>query len=350
MTNHVNGAGEAANGVVRRNGNLLFVDFDRIRGSVPTESAADLKARADIVEIAGRYTDLKRRGVELWGCCPLHGERTPSFKVDPRRQTFYCFGCSKHGDVLSFLQALEGLDFPGAMRRLRELVGGAAADPRAMAERAARMAAMEARAAQDAARRRARALQIWNEAEPLTTASPELPVRYLTERRGITEWQPDMLRWHPACPWGTGRAGCIVAAVTNVDDDITGIWRIKPALEGKIERKGLGATGGGAARLIAGEGPLLIVAEGVEDALAGWLLGQKRCASWAALSAGNMRALDIPPVYTKVGILADADNAGREAAHDLAARLRADGREAQVLLPETGKDANDVLLSRRAGA
>jgi phage/plasmid primase-like uncharacterized protein len=100
--------------------------------------------------------------------------------------------------------------------------------------------------------------------------------------------------------------------------------------------------------------PELVIAEGVEDALAAWEL--TTYAAWAALSAGNMRSLELPREYTDVLILADADQpndkgerVGLGAARDLARRLRAEGREATVRLPAHAKDANDVLRARKAG-
>ena len=115
------------------------------------DGIAELKARVDLVDLARRYTKLKLRGRVWWACCPIHGERTPSLKIDPRRQTLRCFGCGTHGDVIDFVAAVEGLDTGGAIRRLRELVGGAPLDPQAEAVRAARAAAAEAQEAVEAA-------------------------------------------------------------------------------------------------------------------------------------------------------------------------------------------------------
>jgi DNA primase len=128
--------------------------------------------------------------------------------------------------------------------------------------------------------------------------------------------------------------------------EVTGVWRIRPAMEGKVDRWGLGPKAGGCSRLFEAEGPVLVVAEGVEDALAareltGW-------PAWAALSASNMKVLKLPAIYAEVLILADADETGRAAAHTLAQRLRAEGRQARVLKPAAGKDPNDVLLAGRA--
>ena len=66
------------------------------------EEISEIKKRIDIAELAGRYTELKPRGRDLWGCCPFHEEKTPSFKVDPEKGTWHCFGCGEGGDVVDF--------------------------------------------------------------------------------------------------------------------------------------------------------------------------------------------------------------------------------------------------------
>src|SRR3954447_12445238 len=90
----------------------------------PRETIGELKSLADIHDIASSYTKLKKRkhGV-YWGCCPLHAENTPSFKVEQQRQQFHCFGCSAHGDVIDLIAGVERLDRSDAIWRLRELVG-----------------------------------------------------------------------------------------------------------------------------------------------------------------------------------------------------------------------------------
>jgi putative DNA primase/helicase len=91
---------------------------------------------------------------------------------------------------------------------------------------------------------------------------------------------------------------------------------------------------------------VLTIAEGVEDALSAWVL--TTYPAWAALSAGNMTALNLPAQFRQVIICADRDEAGLEGALTLANRLRAEGREARVIRPTLGKDANDVLRARAA--
>ena len=102
---------------------------------------------------------------------------------------------------------------------------------------------------------------------------------------------------------------------------VVGVWRIRPALEGQVERRGLGPTKGNACRLSQAPGPTLAIAEGVEDALAYGELSGVPC--WAALSAGNMAELILPARFREVHVVADADAAGRENAARLVRRLRA---------------------------
>ncbi len=74
---------------------------------------------ADIVEVAGRYTELRRRGANWEGCCPFHKERTPSFKVSAAKGIWTCFGaCQESGNVISLVMRAEGLTFPEAVRKL----------------------------------------------------------------------------------------------------------------------------------------------------------------------------------------------------------------------------------------
>ncbi len=87
------------------------------------ETVERVKDAADIVEIVGAYTDLRRAGDRFMGLCPFHEERTPSFSVDPREKLYYCFGCEAGGDVFRFVQEKEGLGFPEAVEALGERYG-----------------------------------------------------------------------------------------------------------------------------------------------------------------------------------------------------------------------------------
>ena len=62
-----------------------------------------VRSQANIVEIISEYVPLKKRGGSFWGCCPFHGEKTPSFSVTPDKNFFYCYGCHVGGDVFTFV-------------------------------------------------------------------------------------------------------------------------------------------------------------------------------------------------------------------------------------------------------
>jgi DNA primase len=83
----------------------------------------DIKSRLNIVDVAASYLKLEKAGGNFKACCPFHSERTPSFMISPSRQTYHCFGCNKGGDIISFVEEIEGLDFQGALKVLAERAG-----------------------------------------------------------------------------------------------------------------------------------------------------------------------------------------------------------------------------------
>ncbi|MGC9605144.1 MAG: DNA primase [Minisyncoccia bacterium] len=83
----------------------------------------EIKARLPIEEVIGSYMKLERAGKSLKARCPFHNEKTPSFFVSPERGGYYCFGCGAKGDIFSFVEQFEGLDFKGALKILAERAG-----------------------------------------------------------------------------------------------------------------------------------------------------------------------------------------------------------------------------------
>ncbi len=79
---------------------------------------ARIKEVADIVQVIGESVVLKKSGANYQGLCPFHGEKTPSFSVNPAKQFFHCFGCGASGDVIEFVMKSQGADFPQALRFL----------------------------------------------------------------------------------------------------------------------------------------------------------------------------------------------------------------------------------------
>ncbi len=89
----------------------------------PPQFLDELAARNPIEEVVGQYVNLKRSGSNLFGLCPFHGEKTPSFSVAPDKGIFYCFGCHKGGSVINFEMEIEGLSYPDAVRALAQRAG-----------------------------------------------------------------------------------------------------------------------------------------------------------------------------------------------------------------------------------
>ena len=90
----------------------------------PGDFAYTVKQQADIVRIVGDYVKLKKAGAQNFcGLCPFHGEKTPSFSVHATRRFFHCFGCGVSGDVFSFVQKIENITFPEAVRLVAQKLG-----------------------------------------------------------------------------------------------------------------------------------------------------------------------------------------------------------------------------------
>ncbi|HJL55626.1 MAG TPA: DNA primase, partial [Candidatus Paceibacterota bacterium] len=82
-----------------------------------------IKEKLGIVDVVGQYIKLEKAGSNLKAKCPFHNEKTPSFFVSPARNSYYCFGCNAKGDIFSFVEQFEGVDFTGALKILGEKAG-----------------------------------------------------------------------------------------------------------------------------------------------------------------------------------------------------------------------------------
>jgi DNA primase len=144
----------------------------------PAEKIAEIRDRINIEQVVGRSVRLTRRGQRLLGLCPFHSEKTPSFQVSPDKGLYHCFGCKAGGDVFKFVQELEGVDFPQAVRLLADQAGVQLPQedesPRQREERTKRdrLFAMNDAAA--------------TYYEKMLDRAPDA-MRYLTEERGLTK-------------------------------------------------------------------------------------------------------------------------------------------------------------------
>ena len=90
---------------------------------ITDEDKERVRQATDIVTLVGETVELRQRGREFWGCCPFHGEKTPSFKVNFDTGLWHCFGCGEGGDVFSYVMKRDNLEFPDAIRALAERAG-----------------------------------------------------------------------------------------------------------------------------------------------------------------------------------------------------------------------------------
>ena len=91
--------------------------------AIPQSFIQELIARTDVVEVVGRYVQLKKGGANYMGLCPFHGEKSPSFSVSPSKQFFHCFGCGKNGNAIGFLMEHSGMNFIEAVKDLAQSYG-----------------------------------------------------------------------------------------------------------------------------------------------------------------------------------------------------------------------------------
>ena len=89
----------------------------------PEEVIEEVRQRNDIVDVIGSYVRLQKKGSNYFGLCPFHNEKSPSFSVSGMKQMYYCFGCGKGGNVITFLMDYENDSFTEAIARLAERAG-----------------------------------------------------------------------------------------------------------------------------------------------------------------------------------------------------------------------------------
>src|SRR6266571_9411089 len=91
--------------------------------TIPDDTVREVRERADIVSVVADYVSLRKSGTNFQGLCPFHGEKSPSFNVNPGRGIFHCFGCGVGGNAITFIMKVEGLSFPDAVKFLAKRVG-----------------------------------------------------------------------------------------------------------------------------------------------------------------------------------------------------------------------------------
>ena len=308
-------------------------------------------------ELEKRGHRLRRVGRDLVGPCPACGG-TDRFSVTPAKRLWHCRRCAKGGDVIGLVQHLDGGNFLDAVQTLS---GERPRRERSGQEALARMADRERqrqdREAQDRREAEAKtdALRIWNEGTCIWGTPGQT---YLTSRRcdGLFPYDRDaVFRFHLHCPYGTGRAPCLITLLRNIEtDEPQAIQRTPLADDGRKvgDRMTLGPKTGAAVKLWP-ESTVrdrLVVGEGVETVLSAALhikhRGQRLDPAWAAIDAGNLAALPVLAGVQQLTILVDNDESGTGStkAKECSTRWVSAGREVRRLTPNIkGDDFNDIV-------
>jgi DNA primase len=113
--------------------------------AIPQSFIQELLSRVDVVDIVGKYVQLKKGGANFMGLCPFHGEKSPSFSVSPTKQFFHCFGCGKNGNAIGFLMEHAGMTFIEAVKDLAQQTGMQVPEEQQSPEDRARAAAAKAK-------------------------------------------------------------------------------------------------------------------------------------------------------------------------------------------------------------
>jgi phage/plasmid primase-like uncharacterized protein len=280
---------------------------------------------------------LHRAGREWRGACPVCGYNDSFVLAE-----------GKHGTAIGWCASCQNREAIAAMLGGGRRHGGPAPKP-------------PPRAADDVQKRIERAERLWLSRLGLLGSVAAI---YL-DTRGIGHLVPCAdLGFHPSCPHPTSsfehpvRLPALLAAVRDVEGKFVGVHRTYLRRDGSgkadIEpaKASLGPVRGGAVRLTRLEDVLaagaVVIAEGIETAASAGLM--LNLPAWAAVFAGNMKSgLTLPTSVRKVIIAADRDAAGIEAAEWAKARLKREGREVDLAVPDDGVgDFNDLLLARRA--
>ncbi len=352
---------------------------------------AALKAAVPLIELVRPVVQrLRAAGPGSWmACCPFHDEKSPSLHIS--RDLYHCFGCGASGDAVSFVMALEGLDFRSALRRL-----GAPEVTTGVARRraAARVHEAEADAAAHRLSGAERARAIWREGEPAAGT----PVEAYLRSRGILMAElgamPKSLRFHPHlwCVEAGRHLPAMLAAMVDADGTVVGLHRTFLAPGGQGKARGLAAAKlmlgpcfGAAVRLFdpGAEGrpaDVIAVGEGIETTLSFLLLCQRAGLALGGWAAGSLGALvgaglgghrlapgklgrrlpSCRPDPARPGLLLPAGvgllyqlvdmDGDRESAEALIARGRAKWNAAGIRVknarPADGRDWNDELIAR----
>ncbi len=353
-------------------------------GSVVTLD--ELKARMDPVSIYGEYLRLKTKGNRLWGLCPFHSEKTPSFSVDAEQGLYYCFGCHQGGDAMGFVMAMEGCTFLEAAQRVAEKIGLTIQTQRGRGGDAA---------GEERVAKRKRTLHLIKQASEFYVGSLQATQEAHPARQFLVDRE---IPWGVACELGLGYAPDQWHAVqehltktegaTSKELDEAGLLQVKTdKVYDRFRNRllfpihdGLGRVVGFGGRVLkAGEEPkylnspenpvfkkrkilygfhesrdairssgTVVLVEGYMDWLALRQVGVKNCVATMGTALTTDHTKVLGRFVDEVSLLFDGDTAGAEATKKAVITCLENNLMARVISLEPGKDPDDIRREKGA--
>ncbi len=345
-----------------------------------------MRDAVDFVELVSARTDLRRAGPARYeGLCPFHEERTPSFGIDPAQKVYYCFGCQASGDVFTFVQETEGVDFTGALELLAERYNveleREAEDPREAERRARRARLYELLArtssyyerylweSKEASRARAYlaerglsepllrefgvgyAPSTWNRvllvSREARYSNREIYDAGLAQRSKQSGALYDRFRSRISFPLCDLRGRVLGFGARALTEESRGPKYLNTA-DNEIYHKGRHLYGAHLARAHAARAGTVIVCEGYTDTIALHQAGMRNAVGLMGTALTGEQLAELARMARTVLLALDADSAGQEAmlrAADLAARRKL---ELRVVPLPAGADPADLI--QREGA
>ncbi len=353
-------------------------------GKVPEHVVQQVARSADIVRLIGRHCRLRQRGKKLWGLCPFHKEKTPSFSVDPEQGLYYCFGCKEGGNVFTFLKKVEGLEFYDALRML------------------AREAGVDLSQYQEGPGLSRREVDVLREVSELAAAfyakclqkakGSDRPRRYLKERQ-ISDESVELWRigyapagWEHLLQFARGRhfepsvlekAGLVLARkgaeghydrfrdrlmfpVRDSNARVIGFGaralsdeeevKYLNSPEGPLFSKGRCFYGLSQAREAIRAGETAVIVEGYTDVIMAHQFGVKPVMAVLGTALTEYHARTLSALCERVILVFDADEAGQKSAGRSIEVLLGEDLEVRVASLEKGSDPCDYLLAHGADA
>lgn len=308
---------------VARGSASVMIDIETIKSLHPLSS------------VVGQVTQLRRRGSQWEGRCPLHDDTRPSFYVDDQKGVYYCHGCNASGDVIQFAMAYNRVSFSDAVVLLQSGSSFGNLPPPRVPKVTQRWDSGNA------------ARSIWRSALPIEGT----PATKYLRNRGLDVAKlpplPALRFGRLSYRGGSERVPALIAGISSPAGDIVGVQRIFLTEDGQkldvpTPKMSLGPRPGGAIRLGEGETEL-IVCEGIEDGLS-ILMDMPDRAVWVTAGANMMRSIWLPATCHTVVIARDNDKAGLRASDEAKNAFLAAGKTVHVMTPASGcKDFNEMI-------